>query len=99
MKSSEDQVRPSPSALAEGSAWREVAAEMPELDQTVWLYDAARKLGPWIGGRADSGEGWLWCCTDGQPWWNHKAARWEPDMEDTDDQPTHWMPLPFPPNP
>ena len=76
--------------------WIACAERLPELDEIVWLYQPGTE-GIWIGVRADDVEGWLWGNAHGSMWWN--GQRWDADMETDDDyKPTHWMPLPTPPN-
>ena len=79
-----------------GSAWIECAAQLPELGQIVWLYEADR--GIWIGSRDDAdSEFWLWGNAYAALW--HNGKEWDADVEQDDDyQPTHWMPLPELPN-
>ena len=76
--------------------WKLTNAELPPLDEIVWLYDDANKVGPWIGCRADDDDGWLWARSVEQMWWN--GQKWDADAETDDYHPTHWMPLPYPPN-
>lgn len=77
------------------SGWRPVCQKsMPAFGQIVWLFDGKRV---WLGGCEDDGEGWLWGNTYGQIW--HNGMNWDGDLETDDDyKPTHWMPLPEPPN-
>jgi hypothetical protein len=77
--------------------WKLTSEELPPLDEIVWLYDAANEVGPWIGCRADDADGWLWANAYGSMWWN--GQKWDADAETDDDyHPTHWMPMPYPPN-
>ena len=81
--------------------WKLTSEELPQCELPVWLYDADKKLGPYIGCRTDDqdADGWLWArCYDGH-YWDSTNERWIADTaEEDDDHPTHWMPLPYPPN-
>jgi hypothetical protein len=69
---------------------------LPELDVPVWLYDAKDDLGPFVGCRSDSGDGWLWCRCYDDFYWDKK---WIADGSEEDDlNITHWTPLPEPPH-
>ena len=73
----------------------EVTEDNPKLGDIVWLWDGKTI---WVGGREmiDS-ECWLWGNTYGSMWYN--GEKWEADLESDDDyNPTHWLPLPSPPN-
>lgn len=90
------EARASGSAAARGSAdWLKVTEDNPKLGDIVWLWDGKTI---WIGGRemVDS-EYWLWGKTYGSTW--HNCEKWDADLETDDDyKPTHWLPLPSPPN-
>jgi len=87
-------------ALAEqayGLGWFSVDDQLPELDAPVWLYEEGR--GAWIGGRSDSGEGWLWCNAYGSHYQRADGTWSASSMEIDDDyRPTHWMSLPSAPS-
>ena len=76
------------------NVWIPIESELPPLEMPVWLYLPNIRQ-PVIGFRSDGGEGWLWCrCYDGF-WYD---GEWKADIsEDEDDKPSHWMPLPVPP--
>jgi len=77
-----------------GGGWISVKDKLPPVDVPVWIYDPEIG-GPIIGGRSDGGEGWLWCECYGQHWYDGWQAS---DFEQDDITPTHWMPLPDPPD-
>ena len=79
--------------------WKLTSEELPPCELPVWLYDAEKKLGPYIGCRTDDADGWLWARCYDSHWWDEKEQRWQAsDADEDDDKPTHWMPLPYPPN-
>lgn len=81
--------------------WKLTSEELPPCELPVWLYDAEKKLGPYIGCRPDDqdADGWLWARCYDSHWWDEKEQRWQAsDADEDDDKPTHWMPLPYPPN-
>jgi hypothetical protein len=68
----------------------------------VWMYDPDMRT-PMIGSRVDLGfvdehgvQQWGWATAE--PW--HNGKRWDCDPDDYDAEygPSHWMPLPEPPN-
>lgn len=78
-----------------GSAWIPVEQELPPMDVPVWLYLPDIRQ-PVIGCRSDGGEGWLWCRCYDDYWFD---GEWKTSTADADDdKPSHWMPLPLPPN-
>lgn len=85
--------------LSTKQEWVSVSEKLPDLDIPVWLYEES--LGIWIGGRGDSGDGWLWGNCYGSHFFNTKTGKWDCyDMECDDDyQPTLWMHLPESPKP
>lgn len=78
------------------SLWRPIDkndhATLPPFDQPVWLSDGKQV---WIGGRSDDADGWLWTQAVGLPYIHN--GEWKCDMEFEDLNPTHWQPLPPPP--
>ena len=68
---------------------------LPAFDEVVWLYDAIRNIGPWIGGRSEDPDGWLWHNSNGDIWF--ADGKWYGEAEQEDYSPTHWMKLPLPP--
>jgi hypothetical protein len=82
-------------AGGESDRWIPVTERLPEMDVPVWLAEAGDI---YVGGRSDSGDGWLWCNCYCSHYFTDKG--WAcGDMEMDDDyQPTHWMPLPEPPD-
>ena len=81
-------------SFAAPQGWAAVTDTMPPLDEIVWLWNGSRI---WIGGRAWDCDGWLWGNTYNHIW--HNGTKWDGEIETDDDyKPTHWMPLPQPPN-
>ena len=80
--------------MTDTTAWTRCDETLPELDKLVWLADTERI---WIGARADDVDGWVWARAYGDPDW-HKSSGWfTNELEADDDHPTHWAPLPDPP--
>ncbi|MEE1914972.1 DUF551 domain-containing protein [Pseudomonas asiatica] len=77
------------------SAWIKCSDRLPDLDQPVFLR-ADEVSG--IGCRADIHDGnWGWAWALNPP--IHDEAGWFVDGYELDDfEPTHWQPLPSPPN-
>jgi hypothetical protein len=74
--------------------WISIDERLPELDIPVWLACGDNLF---IGCRNDDGDGWLWCNCYGSMYWD--KTKWSSFDADADDYlPTHWMPLPTPPN-
>lgn len=73
-----------------------MAERLPPEDVPVWIYDPNLRQ-PIIGCRSDGCEGWLWCrCYDDFYYLN---GEWKTDRAEADDLlPTHWLPLPEPPD-
>lgn len=76
--------------------WISVNERLPEFDIPVWLACGDNLF---IGSRCDDGDGWLWCNCYGSMYWDKTKGKWASfDAEADDYSPTHWMPLPEPPN-
>ena len=75
--------------------WLEVTEDNPKLGDIVWLWDGKNI---WVGGREMiDNEDWLWGNSYCSMW--HNGQEWDADLETDDDyKPTHWLPLPSPPN-
>lgn len=79
-----------------GSAWIPIERDLPPMDVPVWLYLPNIRQ-PVIGCRSAGGEGWLWCRSYDDYWFD---GTWKTSTAEADgDEPSHWMPLPYPPNP
>lgn len=86
--------------------WISIDDRLPELDEMVWLFENGNI---YIGCRCDfDNEGWLWCKTYDAAEFRRvlKKGRcsygtgWDMAPEsDYDYKPSHWMPLPEPPQP
>ena len=78
------------------SNWRRVSDELPPMDQPVWCWDGNAI---YVACRSDpEGEGWLWYEAMARIQWLAKYEDWDClDMECDDLHPTHWHPLPEPP--
>lgn len=87
-----------PVAAAVPAGWVSVDERLPEMDEPVWLFEPGTS--PWIGGRGEGGEGWLWCSTQGTEY-QRSDGTWScaSMIADDDYQPTHWQPLPAAPAP
>ncbi len=76
------------------SEWIKCSDKLPELDTPVWLrMDGDVMI---IGERASSTDGWMWAACYGQYF---DKGKWEVVDNDPDGEhePTHWQPLPSPP--
>jgi hypothetical protein len=75
--------------------WRLIAEELPPNETPVWLWDGTHCF---IGEHVYDGGGWLFATCFHVPWWDQDYG-WRADDSETDDYaPTHWRPLPQPPN-
>ncbi len=75
--------------------WRRVEDGLPPIGVPVWLY--VPDLGqPMLGSREDGEDGWCWCRCYGEPWYD-KGWHISDAEQDDDYHPSHWMPLPEPP--
>lgn len=78
------------------SNWISCDDRLPELGEIVFLHEKDRAT--WVGSRDMAEEGWLWSNSYGSFWFNKTLNKWEADTEQDDDyKPTHWTPLPIPP--
>lgn len=75
--------------------WRLIAEELPPNETPVWLWDGTHCF---IGEHVYDGGWWLFAKCFHVPWWDQDYG-WRADDSETDDYaPTHWRPLPQPPN-
>jgi len=83
------------------SDWISTKDKSPDEDEAVWLRCDGGELSKdimFVGCCSYADEGWYWCNSYGNFWWDPKKQRWECDTEADDDYaPTHWMKLPNPP--
>ena len=76
--------------------WISIEAELPLLEEPVWLYMPG--YGPFIGCRTDDTDGWLWA--NSYDYFEFIDNQWKAGSAEVDDdyQPTHWRRLPMPPD-
>lgn len=83
-------------APAPGLAWLAISADcLPPLETPVWLYmPEVRK--PMIGCRTEDDGAWFWARCYDDFWFD---GQWKTSTAEMDDlKPSHWMPLPLPPD-
>lgn len=75
--------------------WTRITPEtLPPIDTPIFLREGT---GMWIGGRVDHEGGWLWGIEFAVPFWSGERWEFSNSFEIGDHNPTHWMPLPGPP--
>jgi len=80
--------------------WIKCSERMPDENQAVYWYQEDHPLNVWIGDYSDNGVGELVPTKSyEEPEWYSDAKQWRtPFAEwDADYKPTHWHPLPEPP--
>ena len=77
------------------TCWRKVDDELPPDETPVWLWDGTHCfIGEWV----HDGYSWLFAKCFDVPWYDINHG-WRADNSDADDYgPTHWRPLPQPPD-
>ena len=75
--------------------WRLIDETPPPDETPVWLYEDGRiYIGEWV----HDGYAWLFARCFSVPWWDDERG-WRADDSEADDYaPTHWRPLPQPPD-
>jgi hypothetical protein len=78
------------------TTWLSVSDEcLPPLDIPVWLYMPEIRQ-PLIGCRTEHNGEWCWARCYDDIWFD---GAWKTSTAEMDDmKPSHWMPLPLPPN-
>ena len=81
---------------AQGSAWLAISHDcLPPIEIPVWLYMPEIRQ-PMIGCRTEDDGAWYWARCYDDFWFD---GQWKTSTAEMDDlKPSHWMPLPLPPN-